>query len=242
VSIVLPVYNEADVLEASVRKVEWHLKKLGYDYEIIIAEDGSTDGTDTIAARMAHANKRMKHLHSVERLGRGGALKRAFRVAAGDVLVYLDIDLATDLSCLGKLISEIERGYDVSIGSRLLPGSDVKRSLARSVASRCYNALARGLFGTNVHDMQCGFKAFRSSMMPAIIAAQNNHWFWDTETLLIAEASGAAISEVPVAWREINKSKVKIVKDAFDMGFSLVKLRTRLKPVAMHGSLQKVKK
>jgi len=119
VSIVLPAYNEARRLEHAVNEVKKWMDKIGYDYEIIIAEDGSTDGTDKIASKLAKRDPKVKHLHSDERLGRGRALSNAFKVAEGEILVYLDVDLSTDMKHLKELIDSIAiEGYWFKIDER----------------------------------------------------------------------------------------------------------------------------
>src|SRR4030043_253673 len=100
VSVVFPAYNEADALEAAVEKVAQALNEFAHSYEIIIAEDGSTDGTDKAAAALAEKYPFVKHLHGEKRLGRGTALKNAFKQSSGEVLVYMDLDLATDVKHL----------------------------------------------------------------------------------------------------------------------------------------------
>ncbi len=227
-SIVLPVYNEAGVLENSLEKIENNLKSLGYDYEIIIAEDGSTDGTDRLCREISSRNKKVRHLHSDEKLGRGRALKNSFLEARGDVFVYFDIDLATDLRHLKSLVEEIENGCDISTGCRLNEKSQINRSFLREIASRGYNLMAKILFNTKISDMQCGFKAFHRRTLPVLLKSRDNRWFWDTETLLLGEKYGLKISEIPVVWRESSDSKVNVMKDSFEMGLSLLKLRIRL--------------
>src|SRR4030043_471140 len=97
VSVVFPAYNEADALEAAVEKVIQTLNEFKHSYEIIIAEDGSTDGTDKLADALAEKYPFVKHIHGEKRLGRGAALKNAFKQSSGEVLVYMDLDLATDV-------------------------------------------------------------------------------------------------------------------------------------------------
>ncbi|MBM4400838.1 MAG: glycosyltransferase, partial [Crenarchaeota archaeon] len=132
VSVVFPAYNEADALETAVEKVTKALDEFARSYEIIIAEDGSTDGTDKLAAALAEKYPFVKHIHGEKRLGRGTALKNAFKQSNGEVLVYMDLDLATDLKHLKSLVCAVEfEGYDFATGSRMLPQSDVERSSTR---------------------------------------------------------------------------------------------------------------
>jgi glycosyltransferase involved in cell wall biosynthesis len=107
VSVVLPAYNEADKLEGAVTEISQALKETGYRFEIIIAEDGSTDGTAERAEELMQNYSFVRHIHREKRLGRGTALNNAFKQRSGDVLVYMDLDLATDLKSLKPLIDAI---------------------------------------------------------------------------------------------------------------------------------------
>ena len=148
VSVVLPAYNEADKLEAAVTKIGQALNEYGYSYEIIIAEDGSTDGTAKCAEDLAQKLSYVKHIHREKRQGRGTALNNAFKQCNGEVFVYMDLDLSTDLKYLKPLVEAITvEGYDFSTGSRMLPESKVERSLSRSVSSKTYNFLVRHMLG-----------------------------------------------------------------------------------------------
>ena len=161
VSVVFPAYNEADSLETSVERVIKTLNEFARSYEIIIAEDGSTDGTDKLAAAFAEKYLFVRHVHGEKRLGRGIALKNAFKQSNGKVLVYMDLDLATDLEHLKSLVDAVaSEGYDLATGSRMLPESNAKRSGTRYIASKTYNFMVRAVWGSKVKDHQCGFKAF----------------------------------------------------------------------------------
>ena len=162
VSVVLPAYNEVEYLEPAVTQVTQALTDIGYPFEVIIAEDGSTDGTDKKAAELAQTYPHVRHIHREKRLGRGTALNNAFRQSSGEVLVYMDLDLATDLKSLKPLVEAITiEGYDLATGSRLLSESQVERSRRRDFSSKSYNFLVRQILGSKLHDHQCGFKAFK---------------------------------------------------------------------------------
>src|SRR4030066_1744221 len=119
VSVVFPAYNEATTLEAAVEKVTQTLNEFTHSYEIIIAEDGSTDGTAKLATALAEKYPFVKHIHGEKRLGREAALKNAFKKSHGEVLVYMDLDLATDLVHLESLVAAVEsEGYEFATGSR----------------------------------------------------------------------------------------------------------------------------
>ncbi|PSQ06939.1 glycosyl transferase [Halobacteriales archaeon QS_6_71_20] len=228
VSVVLPAYNEADSLEGTVRTTVATLEGfLGADeFEVIVAEDGCDDRTPEIADRLAREDDRVRHVHSDERLGRGGALEYAFARAGGETLVYFDTDLATDMRHLAELVDAIEGdGYDVATGSRWLPGNRADRPAKRGVPSRAYNRLVRGVLGSDLRDHQCGFKALsRAAFEDLREAVEDEHWFWDTELLVRAQRRGLRVAEFPVEWKPKGDSKVDLVRDVFGMGSQIVRL------------------
>jgi len=225
ISIVIPAYNQADVLEKSVKKLADFLNKYKYKYEILIAEDGSTDGTYEIASRLAARNPRIKVLHSDERRGKGGAIKHAFSKSKGDVLIFTDADLSAQMSSLPKFVEKIEHGYDICIGSRFIPSSRIERSFSRNLASRVYNLLAKILFNTKINDLQCGCKAFKKETLPILLSVKDNGWTWDTEVLLLAEKRKLKICQFPITWIQSKKSKVNLFKESFAFFVNLIKLR-----------------
>ncbi len=219
ISLVLPAYNEVDKLKDAVSKVSQALKEGGRSYEIIIAEDGSSDGTAEIAEELAQQFSYVKHIHREKRLGRGTALNNAFRQSSGEVFVYMDLDLATDLKYLKPLIDAITvEGYDFSTGSRMLPESKVQRSLRRSISSKTYNFLVRQILGSKLRDHQCGFKGFKKEpTMKLLDEVKATHWFWDTEMMVRANRHGYKIKEIAVEWNGGQGTKVNLFKDSWNM-------------------------
>lgn len=226
VSVVFPAYNEAAMLEPAMEKVTRALDEFTRSYEVIIAEDGSTDGSDKVAAALAEKYHFAKHIHGEKRLGRGAALRNAFKQSRGEVLVYMDLDLATNLENLKALVETVEsEGYDFATGSRLLPESKVKRSRTRNILSKIYNFMIRELLGSKVRDHQCGFKAFRrESLMVLLDEVRASHWFWDTEVIVRGYRRGFRIKEIPVSWKGGRDTKVKLLKDSFSMGWQMISL------------------
>ena len=226
VSVILPAFNEADRLEHAVDMVSKELEPTKWDYEIIIAEDGTTDGTAKVAARLQLKRPYVFHMHSAKRLGRGKALTNAIQSATGDVVVFMDVDLATDLKHLHDLIRAVaEEGYDYATGSRWMSGSDVERTADRSIASKGYNTMVHLFHRSKVKDHQCGFKAFRKKSVAQVLPeVKDEMWFWDTEVFLRGQRKGHKIKEIPVKWRADGRTKVKYVRDVSDMGSKIVKL------------------
>jgi glycosyltransferase AglD len=231
VSVVFPAYNEVEYLEQAVEKTINTLKEFTNSYEMIIAEDGSTDGTAEKAEELSQRNPNIKHIHGEERLGRGTALNNAFRQSCGQVLVYMDLDLATDLKHLKQLVEAVSiEGYDFSTGSRMLPDSKVERTLRRSMSSKSFNFLVRRMLGSKLRDHQCGFKAFkREPTLQMLDEVASRHWFWDTEFLVRAARKGFKIKEIPVEWKSGRKTKVNLFKDSYSMGKQVFMLWWKLR-------------
>ena len=231
VSVIFPAYNEVDVLEDTIKKVILNLDTFADSYEIIIAEDGSTDGTNKLASMLAEKDTRIKHIHRQKRLGRGTALKNSFKKSSGEIIVYMDLDLATDLSHLRELIEAINiEGFDLATGSRLLSKSKVNRSWTRNLASSSYNLIVRKLLGSKIKDHQCGFKSFRREPLLILVdEVEATHWFWDTEILVRANRRGYKIKEIPVLWKSGKETKVRLFKDSVNMFWQVLALWWRLK-------------
>jgi glycosyltransferase AglD len=147
------------------------------------------------------------------------------------VLVYMDLDLATDLKHLKPLVEAITiEGYDFSTGSRMLHESKAERTASRSISSKTYNFLVRHMLGSKLHDHQCGFKAFkREPLMQIIDKVEANHWFWDTEIMVRAQRTGYKVKEIAVEWKSGKDTKVNLVKDSWSMFCQIMGLWWNLK-------------
>ncbi|MFF1547648.1 glycosyltransferase [Streptomyces sp. NPDC058291] len=214
--VVVPVFNEARVLEPSVRRLHAHLHQtFPYPFRITIADNASTDSTPQIAARLAAELPEAQWLRLDDK-GRGRALRAAWSHSPAPVLAYMDVDLSTELAALLPLVAPLISGHsDLAIGTRLAPGSTVVRGPQREITSRCYNALLRSILAVGFSDAQCGFKAVRRDVAERLLPlVQDSEWFFDTELLLIAERCGLRIHEVPVDWVDDADSRVDILATA----------------------------
>ena len=231
VSVVLPAYNEAEYLYPAVEKTIDTLNTFIQSYEVIIAEDGSTDGTAQRAQELADKYPYVRHIHCESRLGRGTALNNAFRQSQGEVLVYMDLDLATDLKYLKPLVEAISvEGYDFSTGSRMLVESRAQRTFSRGFSSKTFNFLVRHMLGSKLKDHQCGFKAFkREALMSLLGEVEAKHWFWDTEIMVRAHCHGYRIKEFAVEWRSGKDTKVNLAKDSWNMFWQILTLWWKFK-------------
>ncbi|MDO5844288.1 MAG: glycosyltransferase, partial [Methanocorpusculum sp.] len=165
ITTAIPVFNDAVSLKTAIPKSIEILEKFGREFEIIIAEDESTDGSREIALEWEKKDSRVHLLHSDKRQGKGMALNKSIEAAKGDIFCFYDVDLATDINQLPELLLRIENGADISIGSRLMKNSSIKRSCNREITSRGYNFLVRSLLGSKLYDHQCGFKACKTEVL-----------------------------------------------------------------------------
>jgi glycosyltransferase involved in cell wall biosynthesis len=228
ISILLPAHNEALQIEKCIHEVDRAVSSFSDSYEIIVAEDGSTDGTDRILSGLLNKKPNLKVQHSPARLGKGKAIKNALNSAQGKVIVFMDVDLATNLDYLPQVVRLVEQKGGMVIGSRHVAGSKVKRRASRTLFSLTYNLMVRTLFLDNVHDHQCGFKAMRHEVSEALGDIKSNGFFFDTEMILRCKKLGFPISEVAVEWSENrtqSASKVRLFHDAARMGMDLLRYK-----------------
>ena len=226
VSVIIPAYNEKPRIIHAVEMTQCTLRNANLEGEIIIAEDGSNDGTHELVAKMAKADPGIILISSDQRLGRGRALNRAIKASNGKIICYIDADLATDMAHLPELIGAvINEGYDIAIGSRYSHDSEAKRNKIRFFVSKEYNWLVRLVLGSELCDHQCGFKAFnRTKIINLLDEVEDNGWFWDTEILVRSQKHGYKIKEIPVKWKESDSSTVNVLEDASEMGRQIFRL------------------
>ena len=229
ISILLPAYNEASQIEKCVMEVEATVSSFSKSYEIIVSEDGSTDGTDAIVAKMAKFNPNLVLLHSPTRLGKGKAIKNALSSSKGNVIVFMDVDLATNLECLPQVLRLVKENGGMAIGSRHVEGSRVQRRVSRTLFSLTYNLFVRMLFLDGIHDHQCGFKIMSREVAEAVLSnIKSDGYFFDTEMIVRCKKLGFPVVEVGVKWSEKRKkgdSKVNLFQDAKKIGLDMLAFR-----------------
>ncbi len=230
VDLVIPVLNEAHVLDQSVATVRAFLATQGdWIPRIVIVDNGSTDGTDAVGERLAGAHHDVLYLQLPER-GRGRALRHAWTTSDADVMCYTDVDLSTELEALPKLVDAIaHKGYHAATGSRLMRDSHTTRSFKREFISRGYNLFVKAVLGTTFSDAQCGFKAVsRDAVQHIVPDVKDQSWFFDTELLALVEKRGFRVCDIPVRWTEDDDSRVKILRTAWDDIKGVVRVRYTL--------------
>jgi len=219
IEIVIPVLNEEKALPVCIGKLLQFCERYmrSYDWEITIADNGSTDDTYSVACALSKKYSKI-HVFRLTEKGRGRALKSAWMKSQADVVAYMDVDLSTDLAHLPDAVDLVTSGEcSLSVGSRLCKGSHVAgRTIKREIISRCYSILFRALFFVSFRDAQCGFKVVSRQVVNNVIPlVKDTGWFFDTELLIISEKNGYRVCEIPVNWTDDPDTRVNIFRTAW---------------------------
>lgn len=221
-SIVIPVYNEEKRIEKTLLELFRYQKINKLKAEIVVVDDGSTDGTMSVLKKYI---KRIKIIPVSPNRGKGFAIKIGMIAASGEKVLFMDADLATPLTEIEKII-EKSKFYDIVIGSRKLKESKVQRNVLRNILGKAFGFISHLLVPLDCKDSQCGFKIFtKSAALNIFNRSRINRWAFDIEVLYLASLLNYRVLEMPVSWREVAGSKVKIFKDAFLMLRDLLKIR-----------------
>lgn len=202
ISVVIPAYDEEQRLGGTLKAIMEFLRGRGTDYEIIVVDDGSQDGTADAVKAMAISNPCVRLYCQNRNRGKGYATKVGVFKARGERILVTDADLSTPIQELEKLLPFLDQGYDITIGSRGLRESNliVRQPWYRERMGKAFNLLVRLIVGLELHDTQCGFKCFTKKAAEVVFSRQTLDGFgFDVEILHIARRNGLSVKEVPVA-------------------------------------------
>ncbi len=223
-SVVVPVYNEAGFLPQALPALISAMNSLDRSYEILIVENGSTDGSATIARSIA-GNAPVSVL-SLRVADYGGAMHHGFSQSTGDWVVNFDIDYFS-AEFLRKVLAS--GGFDIVIGSKRDPGSEDRRPLIRRLATLVFNLLLRTILGSQVSDTH-GMKAFRRELVDDLAhRVVSRKDLYDTELVIRAERAGYQITEVPVIVEELRTARSSLLKRVPRTISGLFRIRRLLK-------------
>jgi glycosyltransferase involved in cell wall biosynthesis len=212
-SIIVPAYNEQARLPETLRRIESYFSASSWDFhEILVVDDGSTDGTVAAAETFAAGNPAIRILRNPGNRGKGYAVRNGMLAARGEWCLFSDADLSTPIEEIEKLWSAVSgKQAAVAIGSRALDRSliGVHQPGMRETAGKVFNAVMRVATGLAFADTQCGFKLFRGEVAQEVFSRQLLERFgFDVEVLFIASRLGYPIAEIPVRWNHADGSKV----------------------------------
>jgi dolichyl-phosphate beta-glucosyltransferase len=204
ISIIIPCYNEAEIIESTIKKVANFFNQSDLTYEIIVVDDGSRDNT----AKLAQAAGARVLINSINQ-GKGYSVKKGVESAQGELILFSDADLSTPIDEINKLIKYLD-WFDIIIGSRAMPDSEIKigQSWPKILIGKIGNWIIRLILNLPLADTQCGFKLFKKGTLPIFKKQTLNRWGFDFELLFIAKKMGYRVKEVGICWYNDKSSTV----------------------------------
>ena len=227
-SIIIPVYNEEHNILTTFQKVDQYFQKFGQPYEILFVDDGSTDRSRPLLHDLSSDYEHVRLIENPINLGKGFSIRQGMLEGRGDYLIFTDADLATPIEEFDKFIPYLGSDYEVLIGSRRLPDSQISvhQSWYRRWMGEVFYQLVYLILFNDVRDTNCGFKCFRRDVAKEVFQRQKvRRWAFDAETLFLVHRMRYNIKEIPVRWAEPGKSKVVLLKASVVSFFDLFKIR-----------------
>jgi glycosyltransferase involved in cell wall biosynthesis len=227
-SIILPAYNESARVSATLDKILAHATQRGWNLEVIVVNDGSTDTTADIVREYARKHSVLQLLENPGNRGKGYSVRNGMLHAKGEILLFSDADLSSPIEEADKLFAAIANGADVAVGSRWVDRRlQIRRQpLYRRIFGRIFNLALRIILGLQFKDTQCGFKAFTRRSAQTIFPLQKiERWGFDPELLYLSKKFGFTISEVPVAWSHREGTRLHPLRDGVRMFGELLRIR-----------------
>jgi glycosyltransferase involved in cell wall biosynthesis len=230
-SIVIPAYNEALRLAGTLEDVRKFAASKPYETEVVLVDDGSSDGTVELFKEFQSVWPRTHVLSNGVNRGKGFSVRRGVLEARGGVILFTDADLSAPIEEADKLLAALEsEAADAAIGSRALDRKliGIHQPWRREYAGRCFNLLVQLFTGLRIHDTQCGLKLFRrDSTRRAFELQQVERFGFDPEVLFLIRKFGGKIVEIPVRWNDNPATKVHFIRDSIRMFLDLIVLRLR---------------
>lgn len=226
ISIIIPTYNEEERIIPTIGAISSYVSDLGFEWELIVADDGSTDATRELVRTLKFANLRL--LEAEQNGGKGSAVRRGMLAAQGEYLLFADADNSTPIEEITKLLRKLEsEAFDVAVGSRALSASgEAHKTLLRHVLSGGLRWIVRNIFRIPVRDTQCGFKMYTAEAAKRLHSSQTLMGFsFDLEILYLAVKLGYRVAEVPVTWIDAPGSKVDTRKEVQRFLRDLLKIK-----------------
>jgi len=227
-SIIIPAYNEAARIDATLERVLHYAAQHGWDAEVIVVNDGSRDNTVEIVQSHMQRNATLRLLENPGNRGKGYSVRNGMMHAGGEVLLFSDADLSSPIEEAPRLLGAIAEGADIAIGSRWMQSElqTQRQPLYRQFFGRIFNLMLRLILGLQFKDTQCGFKAFTRRSAQAIFPQQKiERWGFDPELLYLAKKYGFKVAEVPVAWAHSTGTRISPLRDGTRMVVEMLKIR-----------------
>ena len=227
-SIIIPSYNEQARLPETLQRIAEYLPTLGLRTEVLVVDDGSTDRTAAVAESFRGKLTGLRVLSNGTNRGKGYSVRHGMLESQGDMVLFTDADLSAPIEESNKLLSALNNGYDVAIGSRAMDRSLISthQSIFREFAGIIFNKIVRIVLRLPFVDTQCGFKAFRRERTQIIFEQQRIEGFgFDPELLYLARHHGLRAIEIPVRWGHSPATKVSMLGDSLKMFADIFTIR-----------------
>ena len=231
VSLVIPAYNEEARLAPTLAHCVRYLSASPWSWEIVVVDDGSTDGTVALCRRLAADVPGLRVVETRPNRGKGHAVRVGVRAARGAVIVMYDADGSTPVAEVGKLVAPIARGEAaIAIGSRYVDGRRTDQPAWRRVWSRLANFVMQRTLVPGIVDAHCGCKAFTAAAAHDLFGRSTvDGWSFDLEILALAARLGYRVSEIGVAWRDDRRSRVRPLRDGVRAVAEAISIGRRLR-------------
>jgi dolichyl-phosphate beta-glucosyltransferase len=227
-SLVIPAYNEENRIGGSLKRILQFLKTQPYTFEVVIVDDGSQDRTIDVVHKYRNSDSAIRIERQPSNLGKGEAIKRGMLLGSGRYLFFSDADLSVPIETLPSLLSSLENGCDMAVGSRRRAGAviEIHQPLYRELMGTAFTRLSNRILSLQVSDFTCGFKGFRREAAREIFSRQRlRDWSFDSEILYLAKLRRYRVGEIPVVWRDDRATKVRLWRDVVTSFLGLLKIR-----------------
>jgi dolichyl-phosphate beta-glucosyltransferase len=227
-SFVIPAYNESVRIRPTLDEILRHNREQGWDAEILVVNDGSSDDTAQIVREYGRTHPQVLLVENPGNRGKGFSVRNGMLHARGDICLFSDADLSSPMSEAQRLFDAIAQGADIAIGSRWLRTElqTERQPLYRQAFGRIYNLVLRIFLGLKFADTQCGFKAFRRDAAQRVFPLQKiEGWGFDPELLFLARRAGLRVDEVPVLWAHSDGTRLHPVRDGMKMFAEVLRIR-----------------
>jgi dolichyl-phosphate beta-glucosyltransferase len=228
ITVLISAYNEAQRILPSLRVIDDYLPGLFPEYEILVIDDGSTDDTAARVRSFAREHTRIRVQRNDVNRGRGYSHRQGVRESSGEIILFTDADLSTPIQSLEHFLVVLDKGADIVIGSRRVPGAciEVRQPWYRACMGTVFQQMVRTIVISGFRDTQCGFKLIRGRAAKDLFRlGRIDRFCFDVEMLFLAGRSGLVVREVPVTWRNSPHSQVNILGDSLNMFLDLFRIR-----------------
>ena len=227
-SVVIPAYNEEQRIGESLTKIDDYLKKQGYDFELIVVDDGSNDKTVDLLKTYSRKITNLVILENEINQGKGYSVRNGILASKGDIVLFTDADFSTPIEEVDKLLHWLANGYQIAIGSRAMPESQIKiyQAWYRQLMGKSFNKIIKLVLNLDYYDTQCGFKCFqRDAALEVFKALKSCRFSFGVEALYIAKHLGLKVKEVPICWFNSTGSKVRLIRDSLKMFSDVLQIK-----------------